>query len=141
MKRPKRVQHHLAVMVAIHKDALPRLEVADVQQPFSVGVIADYDHVSRPEPGGGDVAVVHALFHQHQRLAPVSFHLFDNGDDEFRVHISDLVDLLRIELLALRPFYPFMQVFPHLVLADLVGERALGGKHRAFIWKSLLQSH
>ena len=57
------VEHHLAIMVSVYKDTLPRLEITDMQQTFSVIIFSDDQHVRCPEPRRSDVAVIHPLLH------------------------------------------------------------------------------
>lgn len=84
--------------------------------------------------------VVHTLLHESQRFTAVFFHLFDDRNNELYVHIGDLLDLFGIKFLGLRSFHTLMHIFADLVLADLVGKRALGSIDRAFIRESLLQA-
>ena len=86
-------------MVSIHIDALSRLEITDMQQTFPVLIFSDDQHVRCPKTRRSDMAVIHPLLHQYQGFDPIPLHLFDNRNDELRIHIGDLIDLLCVKLL------------------------------------------
>ena len=139
MERTDGIQHHLAVMVGINKNALAVFIVTDVQDAPSFCIMPKDQHICGTEAGRCDVAIIHTLFHKDQRLTAVSLHLLDNADHELVVGIGALLQLLRVKLFRLRPSHPLMQILFHLVLADTVGKGAFFRVHRGFVREVLLE--
>lgn len=138
MERTDGIEHHLAVMVGINKNAFAVFIVTDVQDASSFYIMADDQHICGTEARRCDVAVIHPLFHKDQRLTAVSLHLLDNADHELVVGIGALLQLLRVEFFRLRSSHPLMQILFHLVLADTVGKGAFLRIHRGFVREVLL---
>ena len=85
-------------MIDVHIDPGTSLEIDNVQHAFSVHIPANDQHVRCSESGWSNVAVVHTLFHQDQRLTAITLHLLDNTDDELIIHIRNLIDFFCVKL-------------------------------------------
>ena len=134
------IQHELAVVIRIHKDAFSGFKICNMQQAFPSLILADHNHVRCAKARWNQVAVIHPFLHKRQRFTSVPLHLFDRTDHKLRIGICDLLDLLAVKLLGLWTLYTLMQVFPHLVLANRMGEGALRRIYAARIRDLLLQS-
>ena len=139
MEAAKRIQGKLGVMIDLHIDSGTCLKIYNVQHTFPVRIPADDQHIRCSESGWSDMAVVHPLLHQDQRLTAITFHLLNDADHKLVIHIRNLIDFFRVKLFRLRPLNPLLQIFPDLIFTDRMAESALFGIHRALIRESLLQ--
>ena len=87
------------------------------------------------------MAVINTLFYKSKGFTAVFPHLLYDGNNEFRIHVGDLLNFLSVELFGLRAFHALMQIFADLILTDLMGECTFFGIDGALIREVLLQAN
>ena len=109
-----------------------------MKQTFAVFILADDKHIRRTKAGRSNVAVIYTLFYKSKGFTAVFSHLLNDGNDEFGIHVGNLLYFLSIELLGLRTLHALMQILSDLIFTDLMGECTFFGIDRAFVWEVLL---
>ena len=110
-QRPEPVQHELAVVVSVHADAAPALEVDHLDH-----AIADGQEVAGAEAAGHILAEIQPVFYSNVRVSAREANGFNHLNAVVDVHVGDLFGFVRVEIVVL--------VLGILALDDVLGHIA-----------------